>query len=59
MNGEPTALTFTAPARDLGAAWRVVVDTRDPPGAGQVIRAGDSIELAPGSLVALVAADDA
>ena len=59
MNGEPTALAFTAPPRELGAAWRVVVDTRDPPSPGEVIRAGGSIELGPGSLVALVAADDA
>ncbi|HEY8090374.1 MAG TPA: glycogen debranching protein GlgX [Polyangiaceae bacterium] len=59
MNGEPTALTFTTPPRELGTAWRVVVDTRDPPGPGQVVRAGGSIELTPGSLVALAAADDA
>ena len=54
MNGERTAVTFTAPAEELGEAWSVVVDTREPPGTGEVVRAGARIELAPGSLVLLV-----
>jgi glycogen operon protein len=59
MNGEAHAVRFVAPARELGPAWRVVVETAEAPRAGVVVRAGESIELAAGSLVALVQADDA
>jgi hypothetical protein len=59
MNGEAHAVRFVAPARELGSAWRVVVETAETPRAGVVVRAGESMELAAGSLVALVQADDA
>jgi len=55
-NGERSPVTFTAPPKELGDGWRVVVDTREPPRTGDVVRAGASIELAPGSLVLLVEA---
>ena len=56
MNGERAPVRFTAPPKALGNAWRVVVDTREPPRTGEVVGAGTSIELAPGSLVLLVEA---
>jgi glycogen operon protein len=55
MNGENTPVAFSAPAPDLGAAWRTVVDTSEPPRTGQTLAASATLQLPPGSLVVLVA----
>ena len=55
MNGERAALPFTLPGRELGASWRVVLDTRDPPRTGQVVAACAGIEVDAGSVLVLVA----
>ena len=36
MNGERTRRDLHGPREELGEAWRVVVDTREPPGTGEV-----------------------
>jgi glycogen operon protein len=55
LNGERTPLVFTVPSKELGDAWRVVLETREAPRAGQVVAAGATIEVEAGALVVLVA----
>jgi pullulanase/glycogen debranching enzyme len=55
MNGERGAVPLTLPARELGEAWRVVLDTREPPRIGQVVAASAGIEVDAGSVLVLVA----
>ncbi len=57
MNGEREPLRFALPAPDLGAAWTILVDTRDEPRTGETARAGALVELEQGSLVVWVEAE--
>jgi isoamylase len=54
MNGDHEPLAFTLPAKELGAAWRVVVDTSEAPHVGALLAAGARLDVAAGALVLLV-----
>jgi hypothetical protein len=54
MNGEGTRATFRLPEVALGRAWKVVVDTRDLPRMGEVLRTPGSVEMDAGSFVAMI-----
>jgi isoamylase len=56
MNAESASLPFTAPSRELGEAWRIVLDTSEAPRVGQVLAALGVIDLPAGSVLVLVAA---
>ncbi|MBV9946294.1 MAG: glycogen debranching protein GlgX, partial [Myxococcales bacterium] len=51
MNAEKDPLPFLLPGPSLGAAWRLALDTREPPRVGDVAPALASVELDPGSLL--------
>jgi len=55
MNAERTSLPFTAPSRELGEGWRVVLDTSEAPHLGQVLVASGAMEIPAGSVLVLVA----
>jgi isoamylase len=54
MNGEKDLVRFRLPDPALGAAWRVVVDSRERPRVGDILRPPDNADLDGGSLVALI-----
>jgi glycogen operon protein len=54
MNGERAGVSFTLPPRELGAAWSVVLDTREPSRTGQVVVASTGMEVDAGSVLVLV-----
>jgi isoamylase len=56
MNAESTSLPFTAPSRELGEAWRIVLDTSETPRVGQILAALGAIDLPAGSVLVLAAA---
>jgi glycogen operon protein len=56
MNGEPGPVAFTLPGPALGEAWRVVIDTTEPPRPGVTAAAASSFEVAAGGLVLFVEA---
>src|SRR5262249_53862532 len=49
MNAEASPLVFRTPPADLGAAWRVVLDTGAAPRGGAVLEAGRDVALDPGT----------
>jgi glycogen operon protein len=55
MNGERAGVPLTLPPRELGEAWSVVLDTREPPRTGEVVAAGARIDVDGGTLMVLVA----
>jgi glycogen operon protein len=54
MNGERDRVRFRLPDPALGVAWKVVVDSRDPPRVGDVLRPSAGVDLDGGSLVAMI-----
>jgi glycogen operon protein len=54
MNGEAETARFRLPDASLGLAWRIEVDTRDPPHVSDRLSAGDPLDLEGGSLVTLI-----
>jgi glycogen operon protein len=54
MNGEAETVRFRLPESQLGEAWRIEIDTREPPHVGDRLRAGDTLDLEGGSLVTLI-----
>jgi isoamylase len=56
MNGEHESSTFTLPGPALGAAWKVLIDTRELARVAEVARAGSTVELETGSLVVWIEA---
>jgi len=54
MNGGAEPVSFVAPAASFGQVWRVVVDTRQYPHLGEVVRASGGVVMSPRSVVVMV-----